>query len=310
MTLTRNLLEAATLVETTNEGKWRVRIISEGRGSSGIYSKELLEKYHTAFDGPVLSYENHPTGWDGPESRNFTQIVGKIDGPTWVDVDERGKTGVYGWYVPDPDYKERLERYRDNLGLSIYIEGDGHINEDGDFEVDSLNGQDPFRSVDVVIAAGRGGRFEESLKEMYSNRRGESNKPGVEAAPEQVEKDARMDEKAIAAVEALTAKVTELVDAQKSKAEEAAQHTADDKAVKEAVETYAAKVEAIESARESLLPSQVKHLMAEAKEGRDVAPLIESYKEMVAEAKTTLTESANAGIVVGGVTEVRYGAWS
>lgn len=305
MNVTKNLLETATLVETTEDGKWKVRIISEGKGSSGIYTKELLENHAHAFDGPVLSYENHPTGWDGPESRNFTQIVGKIDGPVWVDLDERGKTGIYGWYTPDPDYKDRLERYKENLGLSIYIEGDGHVNEDGEFEVDSFNGNDPWKSVDVVIAAGRGGRFEESLKEMYSARRSESQKPGVKVA--QDGKETKMDEKAVAAIEALTAQVTALVTAQTAKAEESAKIEATDEALAEAAETavesYAVKVEAIEAARESLLPSQVKHLMTEAKAGREVAGLIESYKEMVAEAKTTLTESAGVGRVMGGSTK-------
>ncbi|MCK9600632.1 MAG: hypothetical protein M0R06_16425, partial [Sphaerochaeta sp.] len=170
---TRNLFEAATLIESPTEGLWKVRLISEGKGSSGIYPAQMLQEHYSAFNGPTLSFENHPTWADGPESRNFKQIVGQVVGETWVDVDERGKKGVYANWEPDPEHRARLERYKKSLGLSIYIEGEGHLDEDGEFVVDSFNANDPYKSVDVVVAAGRGGRFEESLKEMYSHRREE-----------------------------------------------------------------------------------------------------------------------------------------
>lgn len=306
---TRNLLESATLVEAPVEGPWKVRLISEGKGSSGIYPASLLENYGHAFN-ESLSFENHPIGWDGPETRNFTQIVGQVIGETWVDSDERGKMGVYANWEPDPDHRERLARYKNKLGLSIYIEGDGHVDEDGEFVVDSFNEHDPFKSVDVVLAAGRGGRFEESLKNMYSARRGESLEPGTDPSA-QTRKENKMDEKAIEAINALTAQVTALVSANTTKAEENAQIEADTKAVETALETYSAAVEAIEAARESLLPSQVKNLMAEAKAGNDVTALIESHKEIAAEALEAAKESdGSEGRVLGeGAKTTQYGAW-
>ena len=309
---TKSLLESATLVETTSEGPWKVRLISEGKGSSGIYSAQLLEKYHAAFDG-VLSFENHPIGWDGPETRNFTQIVGKILGETWIETDDRGRVGVYGHYDPDPENRDRLARYKENLGLSIFIEGDGHANEDGDFEVDSFNEHDPYASIDVVIAAGRGGRFEESLKNMYANRRTE-NKPTTESSVEEL-KETDMDEikELTAVVSALATKVETLVSAQEAKAVEEAQLKVDTEAVEKAIEAYAAQDVAITAAE--LLPTQANALRAEAKRGVDVAPLLEKATkerdEILAEATKRLDETKDPeGRIVGSETGFKSGAWA
>ena len=166
--------------------------------------------------------------------------------------------------------------------------------------VDFLQEADPYKSVDVVIAAGRGGRFEESLRKMYSQR--SESKPNAEASAKENRKDDKMDEKAIEAINALTAQVTALVSAQTAQTEAQAQVEADEKAIEEAREQYASAIEAIESARADLLPSQVKHLMAEAKAGVDVAPLIEQAKTVATEA---LAEASNGsrvqeGRIVGG----------
>jgi len=150
--ITRNIVEAASLVSAPADGDtWKVRLINEGRGSSGVYSAELLENYGHAFNNSI-SFLNHPA--DGPEARNFTEIVGRVVGNTWTERDSDGTLGVYANWEPDEDYKRKLEKYRENLGLSIYISGSGSEDDKGDFLVESFDAEDPFRSVDVVIAAG------------------------------------------------------------------------------------------------------------------------------------------------------------
>ena len=49
---TVKLFEASRLVreEAREDGAFKVRIISEGKGSSGIYPAKLLEDYFGAFD--------------------------------------------------------------------------------------------------------------------------------------------------------------------------------------------------------------------------------------------------------------------
>ena len=51
--VTKHLLEAASLVgDTANaDGTWKVRLISEGRGSSGVYTAALLENHFHAKRG-------------------------------------------------------------------------------------------------------------------------------------------------------------------------------------------------------------------------------------------------------------------
>ena len=281
----RNLLEAASVVgdATTEDGLWKVRLINEGKGSSGVYSADLLEEYKHAFND-VLSYLNHT---DDPTKRNFTEIVGAVEGETWTERAEDGTLGVYANWRPDEDHKRKLETYKNRLGLSIYIAGDGEVRDDGEFHVTELDATDPFRSVDVVLAAGRGGRFEvtESLRESYDSRRGESGKTTTTAV-EGKERN-KMDEKVVEALEALTAQVASLVaDRKKSEAAEA-QTEADATAIAEALASFKAAVEAVDAAE--LLDVQRESILAAAERGEDVAPLIEQAVAIKKAAEESVT---------------------
>lgn len=294
---TRNLLEAASLVSESaaEDGTWRVKVISEGKGSSGIYTAELLENHHHAFD-EVLSFRNHPTGWDGPEARDFTMIAGEIKGKTWVDTDETGRKAVYANYLPDPEYKEKIERYKNKLGLSIYIEGSGFENDNGDFVVDWFNPEDPYASLDVVIAPGARGKFLESAKRAYESLHRDSDEPSVTAAQE--ERKLEMDEKDREAIAALTTAVQALVTDKQAAQVEAAQATADEKVVEERLDAYDAAVEAIEAAE---LPADAaKSLRAEARKGVDVAPLIEFAKAVKDGEAARIAEAADTTRDFGG----------
>lgn len=308
----RNLLEAASLVSesASEDGTWKVRLISEGKGSSGVYTAELLENHHSAFDD-VLSFKNHPTGWDGPETRDFTMIAGEIKGATWVEVDERGLKAVYGNYLPDPEYRDKIERYKDKLGLSIFIEGSGYVDEaTGDFIVDWFNPSDPYASLDVVIAPGARGKFLENARKVYDARRSESEKtPGIPPA-ERKDNEIMELEKVVAAVEALTAQVTALVaDKESAKAQEA-QVNADAQAVAEALEAFESAVKAIDEA--DLLAPQRESLLSAAKRGADVAPLIESAKAVKAAALEAVQVNESHGRDFGGNTSKSYtvAGWS
>lgn len=168
-TTKKNLIEVSSLVAERNEGKdsFKIRIIDEGQGSSGFYSAELLEKYYHVFEG-VLSFKNHPTGWDGPESRDLTMIAGRV-GDVWTERDEKsGKVGIYGDFTPDPEYADKIERYKDALGVSIYTTGDSYVDDYGVVRVETLE-KTPFTSADIVIAAGRGGSLSPGMAESLKN---------------------------------------------------------------------------------------------------------------------------------------------
>lgn len=292
---TKHLLEAASLVgdAPAEDGTWRVKVISEGKGSSGVYTAELLEKHHHAFDD-LLSFKNHPTGWDGPETRDFTMIAGTIVGETWIDTDERGLKAVYANYLPDPEYRDKLERYKSKIGLSIYIEGSGYLDESsGEFIVDWFNPEDPYGSLDVVIAPGARGAFMENMRKAYETREGSEKRPGARQAER---KEIKMDEELKEALKGITDALAVLV-AEKKQAEAAeAQVEADEAAVTSAVEAYDEARKAIDEA--DLLEPQREALLAAAKTGKDItADLVtaKAVKESALEAaKTRLGESADA----------------
>ena len=282
----RSLFEAGAIVSenAAGDGTWKVRIISEGKGTSGIWPASTLENYHQAFNDR-LSFVNHPGEWDGPQSRDFTMLAGEIKGETWIEKDDRGLTAVYGNFLPDPDHKDKLERYRHKLGLSVYIEGAGYFDENGEFVVDWLDEHDEYASVDVVIAAGRGGRFEESMRKMYAQRSaesasanpaGEKNEPKGLSLMEQDVKD-RFD-KIEAALDVIAGSHTQ-------EAQAAADEQAIESAVTAATTSIKAQVEAVEAAKADLLPSQYSALLEGAWAGKDVADRIVSGKKIAVEAK-------------------------
>lgn len=293
----RPLLEAASLIgeSAREDGAWKVRLISEGQGSSGFYSRELLEEHYSVFDD-ILSFHNHPVGWDGPEARNFTEIVGEIVGDVWVEDDERGMAAITGWYLPDPQHKDKLERYKKKLGVSIYAMGEGEFDENtGNFKVTSFI-EDPYNSLDVVIAAGARGQFLESMKKIYESRTG-SNKPEVTSASDT--ERITMDEEMKAAFKSLTDLIAPLVAKEQASQHAEAQAEADEKAIEAAVSSYDAAVKAIDEAE--LLAPQVTALRAEARKGVDVAPLIENAKAIrdAAIEAAKPQEGAARGVVLG-----------
>lgn len=282
----KQLLEHRSLVyeDKREDGAFKVRIIDEGMGSSGYYSAELLKEYHSAFDN-CLSFKNHPEYGD-PSQRDFTMISGRILGETWIETQE-GKVGVYGWFLPDPEYADKLERYKDVLGLSIFIEGEGRFDENGMYRIEWLNKSDEYASVDVVIAPGRGGRLAvESLKKMYTEHREEES--GMELTNKDV----------LAKLDELAGALNRLVAADEGKAAEAAQVEADAEAVKAAVEAYDARMKQIDEA--NLDPVQVEELRAVARRGEDVTARVESAKALLKSIRESLgtPETPPSGQVV------------
>ena len=294
-TTKKNLIEVSSLVAERNEGKdsFKIRIIDEGQGSSGFYSADLLEKYYHVFEG-VLSFKNHPTGWDGPESRDLTMIAGRI-GSVWTERDEKsGKVGIYGDFTPDPEYADKIERYKDALGVSIYTTGESYVDDYGVVRVETLE-KTPFTSADIVIAAGRGGSLSlgESLRETlekyyyFDSTENRNNR-----------KEAKMDLENLAAkLDALTTTVLALASDKEAEASESAQAKADEEAVAKAVESYAAKVEAIAKAE---LPAVLaESLRKDALAGADVEVKITEAKALTEALKTELTESGAGRVIEG-----------
>lgn len=302
---TRHQLTESGKLSAAVDGVYPVRIITEGEGSSGIYSREMLSQPAniTALEN-ALSFDGHPADPSRPQDRTPDKIRGRLVGALeGKEVD--GVYGYHGHFKPRKEYADFIAEYEDVLGLSIFIGAYGTKNDDGKVVVESFNGDDPYKSVDLVVAAGRGGRFEratEALQVLESALGNEEPKPGVTSAQESQE-EGNMDPKlveALTAFAALAPRFDAFLTAQEAAATAAAAEAearaagtpSVEDAVKEALASYAEKATAVEAAE--LLPSQKTAILAQALEGADVAPLIESAAAVVAEAKS-LAESAHDG---------------
>lgn len=294
-TTRRGLVEAAKLLgeAAREDGAWKVRLISEGQGSSGFYSRELLEGYHSVLDD-VLSFKNHPGEWDGPETRDFTMIVGEIVGETWIEDDERGMASIVGWYLPDPEYRDKIERYKGKLGVSIYAMGEGEFDENtGNFKVTSFEA-DPYNSLDVVIAAGARGKFLESMRRAYAHRVENASAASAEGKTNKEEELTEMELKDLGEeIASLTTAFRDFVESQKKSIEAEAESATAEEAAKAAVEAYDAQTQAIADA--DLLPTQAESLRKQAREGKDVSAQLEDAKLVAKEAKEQAAKTIQEG---------------
>lgn len=302
----KSFIESAAIVNSDTDAEtWRVRLIQEGQGSSGYYSASLLENFGHAFDNTV-SYLNHT---DDVSKRNFTEIAGRVVGRVWTEKEADGKVGLYANWRPDDDHRRKLEQYRDALGLSIFINGEGRYDDEKDtILVESFDADDPFRSVDVVVAPGANGRLlTESLKRIYEDRDTATSdeKPGVTSALEErvleMEKDV---EERFAALENL---LNTLVTKEQAVKAEAAQAEADENAGRIAVEAYDAAVKAIDEA--DLPAAVVETLRKSAREGADVAPLIAQAVAIKEAAEADVQDRLSESGRVLGSAKSKFGAW-
>lgn len=177
----RKLSEQGALVASKAASNvFPVRILTEGKGSSGVYSRELLQEYANAFAGSP-SYMNHPKNPDKPSERDVTTIAGRIVSEVAYKVVD-DTAGLYADLKVDSRWVEFVEEYADVIGLSIYIEGDGHEDPSGEYIVESFNGDDPYKSVDFVVAAGRGGRVERAMESFRVIESSTGSPAGVDGA--------------------------------------------------------------------------------------------------------------------------------
>ena len=155
-------------VEAKGKGIFRMRIITEGQGSSGYYTRELIEKYGTAtFTKGVLSYANHSTEAELNAGRDITKIVGKLHTDSVVEDGEDGKAELWAEYKVREEWIPFVEEYKESIGASIFVSGEaveGEIDGVKTMIVESLDAEDPYKSVDLVAAAGRGGKVERMLE--------------------------------------------------------------------------------------------------------------------------------------------------
>lgn len=262
--------------------RWRVRVITEGKGSSANYKGEVLKRDIGLFKAGAKIYMDHAGMIDQenrPE-RSAKEIVGYFTSDGAWDETERG---VFQEAHIFSDHREWVKEraLAGVIGMSISAEGEVEESDTGEKELVRLT---KVNSVDIVTEAGRGGKFSSLL---------ESKGAHVADAPE--EEDDMEFPKELAEsldaqgknVDALVAVVTELVakltPAEPERQEESKKptYTEIDKAVTEAE-----------------LPSVSRAAVFTAVEGgADLAEAVKAEKEKV----DAITESVKNTGVFGNV---------
>lgn len=247
--------------------KWLVRLIAEGAGSTGIYTKEALQgSFAEAFPIGTHMYIDHATeteSWDRPEG-TLTKLAAVIaETPYWRDDPE---PGMYATIEVVEQWAPFIEQVADIIGVSIHCGARVAPQDDIVTEGEPLPPviesfiPSPVNSVDFVTVPGAGGHLVEAL-ESFKNGNAimdGSNKHNSERK--------RMDTEFKEALEALDTKLSALVEALADKAKKKDEEDEEDaKKAEEEEEDKAKKAkEAILALIDSDLPEVSRVRVAEA----------------------------------------------
>lgn len=147
--VTAALRESAT-EQSDGCGRYRIRIISPGQGSSGVYTRENLAASAPLFRAGTHMYMNHPTrseDFERPE-RSVMDLVGVLTSDAAIGEDG----SLYAECEVYPSFNSVIrEKWRD-IGVSINAWSDSPKESDG--TIPPLSG---VHSVDFVTVAGAGG---------------------------------------------------------------------------------------------------------------------------------------------------------
>lgn len=152
------LRAGSVLRESEGGGQIReVVIISEGWGSSGYYSSDVLERdIPRIFPVGTHMYLNHPTEREDIErpERSVTDLIGKVvSTPRLAGIDMVAEVEIYPHWVPV------IEAMVDDIGLSIRAYGMSEEGDAGGKRGPIIKALTEGLSIDYVTHAGAGGKI-------------------------------------------------------------------------------------------------------------------------------------------------------
>lgn len=273
--------------------KWLVRLITEGQGSTGVYTKEALQgSFAEAFPVGTHMYIDHATEAEIDErpEGTLTKLAAVIaETPHWQDAPE---PGMYATIEVVEQWAPFIEQVSDIIGVSIHcgatlVQDDDLVTagEPTPPVIESFI-PSPVNSVDFVTVPGAGGRLVEAL-ESFKNRNaimGSSNNHNSERK--------RMDTEFKEALEALDTKLSALVEALADKAKKKDEEDEEDaKKAKEEEEDKAKKAkEAILALTDSDLPEVSRVRVAEAiARGYDAKAILDRETKLVESIRESLS---------------------
>lgn len=288
------MMETKLLIESVAEApikvgnRWKVIVARPGQGSSGKYSAEVLREF-----GPRALHPGSKSFINHGSDRNPKDMIGTYpDGGYW-DFEENALAAELDVFS---HWKDFVEEVGPHCGISIYMSGD--LDEDGNvvsIHERRQNGAD-LVAEPGLIGSGIVEQLYESAKALDSEK-----EPGTGSVQDNQRKaNENMDVEAKLAE--LTAAVSELVADSKAKRESAAPIEVTpaevETAVQEALAEYISRETAIIEAK--LSEASTTDLLAKAKEGVDVLPLIESAKTLEEGLEKSLREKILAESAPGG----------
>lgn len=216
MTQTRiaESVSGAITGEKNRDGLIPIRILTEGIGSRAEYPREVLaESGVKSFTAGTLMFINHPKDVMKPWERDLNTVAARlVEDAVYREVD--GEAGLWSYAKPrNAQVAEFLEEYKDSIGVSVYNDAKTHKNmATGRMVVDEFVVDDPYKSIDFVIAPGRGGGIEtrvfESLRTVEHSL-GATEDNGSASAIESQQEEKQMDE-LTKLVESLMSRVADL----------------------------------------------------------------------------------------------------
>lgn len=268
---------AAVGTESLGEGKYRIRIIVPGQGSSGIYTAENLAESAPLFKAGTEMFIDHPTEseeWERPE-RSIRDYAG-----VFLEDATVGEDGaLYTTCKVFSGVNEIIHDKWEHIGVSINAWCNEPIAETGVVPVFA-----GVRSVDFVTTPGAGGAVIDLLE---SNR----NNP--------ITKEAGVDKEIESKFSDLETKFATLIEALGSKLDSVVTSIQESKEEEASVDVDAA-IEAGKKIAESGLPEAAVVRVREAvKKGVDVESALEAerayLKEAVAATATPVVDES-AGV--------------
>ena len=157
------------------DGTAAVRIIAPGWGSSGYYSREMLQR-----DGPRVftsglhMYLDHPTTTEdaGRPERSLRDLAGVLVSPARWDEAGAGGPGLYADAQVFSPFREIVEEIAPYIGVSIRALGKAAPGEAEGRSGPIIEELTQARSVDFVTAPGAGGK----VLQLFESARGAAPK--------------------------------------------------------------------------------------------------------------------------------------
>lgn len=257
---------SAVGTESLGEGKYRIRIIVPGQGSSGIYTAENLAASAPLFKAGTEMFIDHPTEseeWERPE-RSIRDYAGVFLEDATVGADG----ALYTICKVFSGVNEIIRDKWEHIGVSINAWCNEPIAETGVVPVFA-----GVRSVDFVTAPGAGG----AVIDLLESNRNNSITKEADVDKEIESKFSDLETKFAALFEALGSKLDSVVTS--------IQESKEDEKVEEASVDVDAAIEAGKKIAESGLPEAAVARVREAvKKGADVDSALEAERAYLKEA--------------------------